>query len=354
MPPMSDTDWLYLQIFPGSIDQSDTAPRELERLADHVLAHCLIPTLRRLDTNGTTTGYFFIRYAENGYHLRARCQVHGEDDRAAARRELLSALDAYLQSHPESFPGARDSMGLMADGRLCYRVYEPELDKYGGREALDIVEIHFRGCSDLAAAVIELGYQGLKRDHIALWLMGQIVYASGFGAGDAAGLLAGYARYWMPGLGNGLDTGGQSPDDVYLARQHSITALLPDEHGESCYALTYPRMQKTLVVVRQMYSDTLTQLRTLEDGGRLQSSSMLQLQATTRTALGLRRYPLTHLQILPNLIHMMNNRIGINVWSEARLAYFIARAYSGNAEVLSAAMPISLQPLPVHGHSIPL
>lgn len=345
-----EAEWLYLRIFPGSIVQSGDAPQELERSADHLLAHCLLPTLRQLDEAGTTKGYFFIRYAEDGYHLRVRCRGLDEKHRAAARDALLAALDAYLPTRPGSFPGARDSADLVSDGRLRDSVYDPELDKYGGRDALNVVEAHFRGCTDLTAAVLALDDQGLKRDHLALWLMGQTLHALDFEADAAAALLTGYARYWMPATGNDMEQASATLEQDYSARQRLVAGLLPNADGNSVYARTFPQVERQLGWVRGLFRATVERLRALEQNGRLHSSWLPLLQHQTIRFNNCRRYPLTHLVIIPNLIHMMNNRIAVNVRTEAKLAYFMARAYAGDASAKWHELPVMLQPAPLHSN----
>lgn len=344
MSTLHDPRWVYLRIFPGHCDPSVDAPGMLEDSADALLTRCLLPTLRHLHEAGVIDGYFFLRYAEEGYHLRVRCRATLASQRADARAELLAALEAHLQAAPSSFPGARDSAALLADGRLRDSDYAPELDKYAGREGLDVVEAHFRRCSDLAAEVIALADQGLKRDHLSLWLTGQVLHALGFEGDAAAGLLAGYARYWMPAGGSDPGQTLQALEDAYLARQRLIAALLPDTDGTSQYARTYPQVQERLGGVGALFADTVAQLCRLEAAGALHSSALPQLRGRTIGVDRCRRHPLTCLLILPNLLHMMNNRIAVNVMTEARLACFAARHYAGAPSAAWSVLPVMLEP----------
>ncbi len=351
MSLLPEPGWLYLRIFPGHGDQSADAPVALEHSADVLLTHCLLPTLRRLQQAGSIQGYFFLRYAEQGYHLRVRCRVRDPDQHSVARTALLAALDTHLLDHPHTFPGASDSAGLIADGRICDSHYQPELDKYGGRAGLDVVESHFRGCTDLAAEALALAAQGLKRDHLSVWLTGQIMYALELNGAEAAGLLAGYARYWMPATGMDMGQASDALEQAYTTRQRAIAGLLPDARGDSVYASTYPQVERHLGTARHLFVNTVARLRTLEDQGRLHSSALAPLEQHAIASQRIGRHRLTYLLIVPNLLHMMNNRIAVNVLTEARLAFFMARNFAGDADVQRSALPVMLQPAPLH--SIP-
>ncbi|OBU49741.1 thiopeptide-type bacteriocin biosynthesis protein [Stenotrophomonas maltophilia] len=344
MSTLHDPHWVYLRIFPGHCDQSIDAPRMLEDNADALLTRSLLPTLQQLHAAGVIDSYFFLRYAEQGYHLRVRCRATLASQRAYARGALLAALETHLQAAPASFPGARNSAALIADGRIRDSDYAPELDKYAGRAGLDVVETHFRHCSNLAAEAIALVDQGLKRDHLSLWMTGQVLHALGFQGDAAVGLLAGYAQYWMPAGGSDPGQTLQALEDAYLARQRLIAALLPDTAGASQYARTYPHVQKRLGGIGELFADTVAQLCHLEEAGALHSSALPKLRGQTIGVDRCRRHPLACLLIVPNLLHMMNNRIAVNVMTEARLACFAARHYAGAPSAAWSGLPVMLEP----------
>lgn len=346
-----DLQWVYLLIFPGHCEQSGDAPRALEDNADALLTRCLLPTLQQLHQTSVIDGYFFLRYAEQGYHLRVRCHATDASKRAHARRQLLAALDTHLQTAPACFAGTRDSATLIADGRVRDSEYAPELDKYAGREGLNVVQAHFRHCSNLAAETIELACQDLKRDHLSVWLTGRVLHALGFTGDAAVALLAGYSQYWMPPSDSGPAQTLRALEDAYLARQRLIAGLLPDADGASQYARVYPQVEQRLGTIGNLFADTVAQLCQLEDNGELHSSVLPLLRGRAISVDRCSRYPLTYLLILPNLLHMMNNRIAVNVMTEARLAYFIARHYAGTPSSAWPVLPVMLEPsIPLRPH----
>jgi thiopeptide-type bacteriocin biosynthesis protein len=119
--------WLYAQIF---------CPLSLDRL----LVDCVGSAMSALERDGWITSWFFIRYAEEGSHLRLRVRGHGRPDRVIAER-LEAGLVAYFADR-----GIERGDAETPDPnrwRVRYRTYEPEIDRYGGPEAMVAAETHF-------------------------------------------------------------------------------------------------------------------------------------------------------------------------------------------------------------------
>lgn len=121
------SDWLYLQIYCGSLS------------ADELLREAVAPLVAEARARGELHSWFYIRYADPEWHLRLRLQA-GE-----ATPALLARVEAALEP-------------LRADGRV-WRVrvdtYQPELERYGGAEGVLLAERLFEADSDAALAVLE-------------------------------------------------------------------------------------------------------------------------------------------------------------------------------------------------------
>lgn len=117
-PPGSD--WVYLRIYTG------------EAVADRLLTDAIAPLVRQLTGAASIDKWFFLRYRDPEFHLRVR--FHGS---VQAEAEALGAE-------------------LLRDGR-AWRIelgtYEREVERYGGPEAIELVERVFSADSD---AVLEL------------------------------------------------------------------------------------------------------------------------------------------------------------------------------------------------------
>jgi thiopeptide-type bacteriocin biosynthesis protein len=127
-PPGSE--WLYAKLYTGTAT------------ADGLLREVLTPVAREAMANGEADGWFFIRYGDPEWHLRAR--FHGEPSRLQSG--VLSRLHAALEP-------------LLADGRI-WRVqldtYEREVERYGGPEGIGLAERLFQVDSEAVLAILEM------------------------------------------------------------------------------------------------------------------------------------------------------------------------------------------------------
>jgi len=148
-------EWLYFEIFCHQ-QRSDS-------LLTGPIAHFLT------EYHDKIKSWFFIRYNENGYHLRLRILLHNEND----GQQLTSAFSDYLEQEIDK--------GIVSDLQL--RTYRRETQRYGA-DLIEDVEKHFskdsayvlllleavsdsnsryRYCADLVAAIHK---EGLFEDQI--------------------------------------------------------------------------------------------------------------------------------------------------------------------------------------------
>jgi thiopeptide-type bacteriocin biosynthesis protein len=124
-PPGSE--WLYLKLFTGTAT------------ADQVLRRAARAVGSSLQAGGADQ-WFFIRYANPGWHLRLR--VHGAPDRLL--QETLPLLTRVMAP-------------LLETGQL-WRVqldtYERELERYGGEAGIGLAERVFHADSDAVLAIV--------------------------------------------------------------------------------------------------------------------------------------------------------------------------------------------------------
>ena len=121
------SEWLTLKCYCG--------PATIDRILREVVAPLLAE-------NGTTIfRWFFLRYGDPEWHLRLRLQGKRDALLSGVLPELHDRLAPYLGS------------GLVA--RLQLDTYQRELERYGGPEAMPIVEEIFRHDSDAALGIVE-------------------------------------------------------------------------------------------------------------------------------------------------------------------------------------------------------
>ncbi len=130
-PPASE--WLYVKIFTGHV------------AADSLLKHVIKPVVEQSMRCGAADRWFFIRYADQGWHIRLR--IHGDPTR------LLAEILPLLRSHLDSY---------LSDGRVSsvqLDTYQREIERYGGDAGISLSEELFHIDSVAAVAIIE-GFAG--------------------------------------------------------------------------------------------------------------------------------------------------------------------------------------------------
>ncbi|TQS25188.1 lantibiotic dehydratase [Microbispora sp. KK1-11] len=122
--PQAGMSWVYFKYYCGS------------SAADAVIAesHALALRLRQA---GAATDWFFVRYYEEGFHVRVRVRPAGAQHRAA----VIAALDGLAAALRER--------GLVV--RSVMDDYIPEVTRYGGASCLPAAEALFTADSDAVA-----------------------------------------------------------------------------------------------------------------------------------------------------------------------------------------------------------
>jgi thiopeptide-type bacteriocin biosynthesis protein len=258
-PPGSE--WLYAKLYTGTAT------------ADGLLREVVAPVAREALAAGEADGWFFIRYGDPEWHLRAR--FHGEPSRLQSG--VLPRLHAALEP-------------LLADGRI-WRVqldtYERELERYGGPEGIGPAERLFQVDSEAVLAILEMleGDEGADlRWRLALrgvdMLLGDLRFDPETRMRVMRGMREGFSREF--GGGKGLRV---QLDQRFRQEWRSLTPLL-DSAGDAASDLA-----PALEVLHQRSARNapiLAELRDLETAGRLNQSLA---------------------ELAPSLVHMHVNRI---------------------------------------------
>lgn len=117
--------WLYYQIY--------CHPSRTQTL----LLEVIRPFLNQF--RPVIENWFFIRYNENGHHLRLRLCLRDPDFSMRLTSLLSTLLDAYLES------------GIVSEFLIA--TYKPEIERYGA-DLIEQVEVHFCRDSELVLALL--------------------------------------------------------------------------------------------------------------------------------------------------------------------------------------------------------
>jgi thiopeptide-type bacteriocin biosynthesis protein len=134
---------------------------------DRMLVEGVLPEIRRLEAEAPGFETFFIRYWENGPHLRFRLSGLSDEafmavgERLRERAALLAADggDAPTGFGPEMrFDGTEPDAGALhwhPQGSTLEIPYEPEYQRYGGVEGIAVNESLFCISSALALTIVQ-------------------------------------------------------------------------------------------------------------------------------------------------------------------------------------------------------
>jgi thiopeptide-type bacteriocin biosynthesis protein len=124
------SEWMFFKIYTGT------------STADLILREVVAPVLRQAESSGILDSWFFIRYSDPEWHIRLR--VHGDPQRLS--NELLPLLDSMSKPFVESG----------AIWRVQLDTYEPEVERYGGPHAIELIERIFWADSEAALGIVSL------------------------------------------------------------------------------------------------------------------------------------------------------------------------------------------------------
>lgn len=323
--------WVFAKLFIGH--DGEPATQRSDR-ADDLLSRRFAPLFAQWGAQGLRS--FFIRYHEDGYHLRLRVFAADDGPRQQARQQLLRLLRALRP----------------AGTRWKLATYAPELEKYGGPLGNYWAEQHFHASSALVLqllqrlAALPAAERVAMRSQLAIVLMHATLAGAGLNEQDTSSLCSGYYRYWWRNA-----SGGQAPVDALepLYQRHKALLLhcLGDGQAEavadSAWARQHPSWRALVAGwTAQIQADVMT-LSALEETGRLLVPGWLR-QASPDVLGGMASRPCTLLEILPNYLHMLNNRLGVHVGNEGRLAYCLMRHLEDQRGLRAHPLDLLLQP----------
>ncbi len=236
--------WVYAKLYTGTAT------------ADGVLAEVAGPLVRRFAKE--IGSFFFLRYSDPDFHLRLRFELPEE----GARQELIRRLSALAAE-------------LLREGRiwdLRFETYRPEVERYGGPEALRQCERIFQADSEAALALLPhfQGDEGAGQRWLAALASVDGLTAACCGEDSAARIacLEGLARSFAAEF-RFDKISRQTLADRLRAEKSRLDAVL-ERRAEpgSPLAAAFAAFE----IRRRALQDPLARLRRLETEGKLASS----------------------------------------------------------------------------------
>jgi len=139
-------EWLYFEIYCH------------QQRGDQILTEVIAPFIST--HTDQVKSWFFIRYNENGNHIRFRVQLNHPREGQLLTSKLMDDLELFLNS------------GLVSDVQI--KTYKRELERYGG-SMIDDVEQHFAVDSEFVLSLLETQTDDFKKYKLCSLLISRII-----------------------------------------------------------------------------------------------------------------------------------------------------------------------------------
>jgi thiopeptide-type bacteriocin biosynthesis protein len=303
-------DWLYMRLTCQATE------------ADTLLLKLIAPLTLNLWEQRLIRQRFFIRYYEGGHHLRVRFSGKSEDLFGPARTLVNEHIHAYFAGGQQRLSepldwgpeGMKDHswQPLYAANTLRpvpsyeYQRYEPESERYGGSQGLQVSEQHFTFSSAAALRVLKQERAGNgSRRNAALLLLHASAESFQLDAGQKATSFEQFylrrrALAWRtpPDVGNLEQEYARNRANLRLLIPYDLRA--PAHRGQAVWLPLVEQWQDKV-------GETYRALQHLQEQGQLSTPLIVMLSA---------------------YIHMLCNRLGIYPREEAYLCYLLYRMYT--------------------------
>jgi hypothetical protein len=320
-----------------------------------ILTDCVAPLVRDLRERELLDKYFFINYWMEGGHVRLRLKPSSAAVTQEVRSTAEKAISEFLARRPALYETEYDSMSEFYDSMFAmeyseeeklrmypdgvmpiqenntfhYRAYEPEYDRYGGPDGIELAEWHFEHSSDLVIRLVRTMNVHVRTVMLGLAAQIMMIKAATFlrDADQMANYFERYYRYWS----TAFNIGGEDTTARYETNYESMKDAITSRFIEVNAAIRQGDPHR-LTGFRAVWARHCRQLRDrvaeLGEAGNL--------VFPPRSGQG-ERAPITQLDVLlPFLVtpymHMTNNRLGATLIDEAYLAYMLSRTVSENLE----------------------
>jgi thiopeptide-type bacteriocin biosynthesis protein len=302
-----------------------------------LLVQAVQPFVQELLNKEWITGWFFIRYWEKGPHIRLR--LRGQ--KTIIERDVKPLLEQHFKAWFAANPTQRND--LDASGKLhpfaenwfpndsvIYIDYEPEIERYGGKEAgIAIAEDHFQSSSTAVTGALAQNpnWTYSRSLGMAIQLHTSFAHCCGFSRTEALALFNRLYEAWLP--------------HAYYHETLTDEATITRKREEvlEAFRITFekhkPQLAAFAATLWQALSDGeefadewfnqwLQEVKATDRNFReVRNSGKIVLPAWYGGLQGLDEPTMQQFAVYESYFHMTNNRLGLFNRDEAYVAYII-------------------------------
>jgi thiopeptide-type bacteriocin biosynthesis protein len=271
---------------------------------DQLLLQCVRPLLGSLYADGRLARHFYIRYGENGPHLRLRLLPAATTNRADLHDVATARIAHFIATEPAPDTHLRSAVPnrRVLNNVVQEEPYVPELQRYGGSPGVEVAEDHFCESSEIALDVVaSTETQLAARNAIAIRLL--LLAATTFHS-DVEAVRAFVAPY----SSQMLSANGFSEEQQQHLRSRYEALFAPQK--AAVQKLVAAHLDGTASAASAPYDKWV---RSLQSAWRRLDS----LRLLDRTDQAFR--------ILSSYVHLMLNRLGLGIAEEGYLLHMLER-----------------------------
>jgi len=303
---------------------------------DVFLKDAVDPFVSQVLSDGMAEHFFFIRYWENGPHIRLRFK----GDTLILEQGLKPHIATFFQDFFVQNPSNRDTSAweeqpsdaqfLYPNNSIQFIEYEPELERYGGPVGIAIAERQFEVSSRAVLSII-VESQVWDYEHVlgkAIQLHLGLIFSMGMSLDRAIHFYNGILRDYINTDG---ERNAQTSDDNLTNNSRKIMDAFGKSYSKQKFILgsyignLWSAFENNILFEEVWLNIWLNEMKIIGDELKNAHKELLlvnprkvQLENNSRT-----NFDEDLWFILKSYVHMTNNRLGIAIYDEAFLAYII-------------------------------
>lgn len=249
--------------------------------------------------------FFFIRYWESGPHIRLRLLVDF-NDKDDIKKEIVSFFGTYLKRNPTIRKVEKNN--FLPNNTVQFIDYEPEVERYGGREGIIVAESHFNDSSEIVLSIIH----SMQND----WTLGL-----------AQGVALQLSYIFIKGTSLKRSEVIEMltiMDNSYWKEKAKI--ISKTENVDALFERQYSKNEKNILAKIDLL-DSLIQSENQEENqsSLLQWFHMAKQKDSYLNYISLSRKKQS---IYISYLHMLNNRLGLSNHDEGYIAFVLLQIFS--------------------------
>jgi thiopeptide-type bacteriocin biosynthesis protein len=310
-------DWLSAHFFfKGNIYDKD---------CDRLILDVVDPIVRICRESAWVKRFFFIRYGENGPHVRLRLWGGQEVLERHVKPLILHQTGAASDVTGTSYKLNGEPL------RVSWISYEPEVNRYGGPAGMALAEIFFQYSSEISLLLLKkiIAEERSSRFGKALLLMVILLYVFFEKRAKAATFAKDYGMNYLKAI---------IREEAHQSYWHEAFDAGYNKQVETLAAYVDAAWER--LETADSLSDTLDQYKQRVDDIKRRFQSLLVDRLLMKDAILMEGWAQSVAVIIPSYIHMMNNRLGVMPHEESYLAHLITRVLDKSKSISSLSTAV--------------